>query len=453
MTAASDLERHFVDLVNAERTSRGLDEVKIELNLNLAADRHSQWITDADTFSHTGVDNSRPIDRMRDAGMDFAGASRATENIAAVSVSGTSSYLDEVARLHNNLMNSSGHRANILDAGVTYIGLGIAFGPLTYNSGVFESVIVTQKFVGTSQGVPDLDLMGDGAADILMGAQGDDQINGAGGNDYLEGLAGDDSLRGENGADTLEGGAGDDTLRGGAGENDLLGGAGADKLYGDDDDDSLDGGADDDLLASGGGADDARGGTGADTIYGNGGDDTLRGEDGADWASGGSGDDLLAGNDGADTMRGSSGEDRLFGGADDDLLAGNSGNDLLRGSAGEDRLFGGSGNDTLEGGSGADVLNGGSGADVFVFENISDSRQGSGSRDRITDFEVGLDKIDLSALGDTLSFVQSYSGTAGELRYNQEIGRLYVDIDGDGGSEFAIDLVGDPALSASDLIL
>ena len=47
----------------------------------------------------------------------------------------------------------------------------------------------------------------------------------------------------------------------------------------------------------------------------------------------------------------------------------------------------------------------------------------------------------------------SYSGTAGEVRYNETIGRLYIDVDGDSASEFSVDITGVPTIDAGDLIL
>lgn len=67
---------------------------------------------------------------------------------------------------------------------------------------------------------------------------------------------------------------------------------------------------------------------------------------------------------------------------------GGGGNDDLEGGSGNDTLLGGTGRDILEGGSGNDILTGGAGVDFFEFE------RGDG-RDRITDFQNGLDRIDL----------------------------------------------------------
>ena len=50
MSIASKLERYVVSLVNEERISRGLDPVRIEVNLNRSAEIHSQWMLDTDVF-------------------------------------------------------------------------------------------------------------------------------------------------------------------------------------------------------------------------------------------------------------------------------------------------------------------------------------------------------------------------------------------------------------------
>lgn len=79
---------------------------------------------------------------------------------------------------------------------------------------------------------------------------------------------------------------------------------------------------------------------------------------------------------------------RLLGG--DDFASGLGGNDRLIGGAGNDVLTGGAGQDRLEGGTGRDALHGNAGADVFVLRP-------DGARDRINDFEDGLDRLDFGA--------------------------------------------------------
>ncbi|MEL6641603.1 MAG: CAP domain-containing protein [Pseudomonadota bacterium] len=157
MTIADEYERYMLELINAERAAVGAPPLQLEQNLNLAADRHSLWMLDADVFSHTGVGGSSATQRMRDAGFDFSGSWRSAENIAVQSERGSSGIMDDVEDLHDSLMNSPGHRANILNPDLDYIGIGIHLGDFDFNSGTYESVIVTQNFASTGGDV-DLDL-------------------------------------------------------------------------------------------------------------------------------------------------------------------------------------------------------------------------------------------------------------------------------------------------------
>ena len=74
------------------------------------------------------------------------------------------------------------------------------------------------------------------------------------------------------------------------------------------------------------------------------------------------------------------------------ILTGGTEDDILAGQGGADRLSGGGGDDILMDGAGADTLTGGAGADVFVLSL-------DGATDRITDFQLGIDRLDLSQLG------------------------------------------------------
>ncbi len=155
MSQASDLERLMLDLINDERTSRGLDPVTLELRLNESAEVHSDWMLDADVFSHTGDGGSSAGERMEDAGFTFSGSWTWGENIAWQSERGAPGLEDDVANLHTALMNSPGHRANILNANFEVIGIGIEVG--NYNG--WNAVMVTQNFARTSADVQ-LDLPG-----------------------------------------------------------------------------------------------------------------------------------------------------------------------------------------------------------------------------------------------------------------------------------------------------
>jgi Ca2+-binding RTX toxin-like protein len=82
----------------------------------------------------------------------------------------------------------------------------------------------------------------------------------------------------------------------------------------------------------------------------------------------------------------------MLGGAGDDQLTGTAGADQILGGAGNDQLRGGDGADVLVDGAGADQMWGGAGADVFVLVR-------DGQTDTIRDFELGIDRIDISQMG------------------------------------------------------
>ncbi len=83
--------------------------------------------------------------------------------------------------------------------------------------------------------------------------------------------------------------------------------------------------------------------------------------------------------------------DIIIGAAKNDTLRGRGGTDRLEGGAGHDRIHGGNGDDWIAGQSGHNIMAGGAGSDVFVFTGKA--------QDRILDFDVAEDSLDLSRLG------------------------------------------------------
>ena len=426
MTTANELERYMLELVNEERTSLGLHELELELNLNSAAEDHSTWVLDTNAFSHTGVGGSSPTERIIASGFDYVGTRGTSENIAIQSSRGAEGFLDDVLDLHIALMNSPGHRANILSETRDYIGIGIEIGSFSYSNLTAESVMVTQNF-GRTQGTVDLDILevtggntapppdtspeptvsnepetatasgvvdnGTDADDVVQGSADDDALSGGTGNDILSGGAGSDVLDGGTGNDVLAGSSGDDVVRGGSGNDNMGGGTG---------DDVMDGGSGNDTLGGGLGNDSMDGGTGDDGLFGGAGDDTLSGGDGDENMAGSFGADLLGGDLGHDNMGGGAGSDVLNGGAGNDTMGGGEGNDIINGGAGndfaagggrDDTIDGGSGDDRINGGTGSDQLTGGTGKDTFIFNSFT-----NGERDTITDWTNGEDVLRLTGV-------------------------------------------------------
>ncbi|MFA3918244.1 CAP domain-containing protein [Ruegeria hyattellae] len=149
MSNANTVEREMLALINQERTSRGIEPLQLETRLNASAEDHSTWMLDSDNFSHTGEAGSSAQERMQDAGFEFSGNWRSGENIAWQSERGAPGNSDDVADLHAGLMDSPGHRANILNPDYRYIGIGVEDGDLNG----WDAVMVTQNFATTDASV------------------------------------------------------------------------------------------------------------------------------------------------------------------------------------------------------------------------------------------------------------------------------------------------------------
>lgn len=100
---------------------------------------------------------------------------------------------------------------------------------------------------------------------------------------------------------------------------------------------------------------------------------------------------ILRDRPGADYIHaiGSDASELLRAGSGGSVIEAGGGSDTLIGGVGADFLTGGSGSDLICGGAGIDTLVGGTGNDIFVF-------RAQGATDTILDFEIGIDRIDLS---------------------------------------------------------
>ncbi len=122
-------EAKMVNLVNQARTGQGVKALSVNSQLVTLARRKSQDMVDKNYFSHTSPTYGSPFDMMKNAGVKY---STAGENIAGA---GT------VDSAHQSLMNSPGHRANILNSSFNQIGIGIV-------SGSQYGKMFTQMFIG-----------------------------------------------------------------------------------------------------------------------------------------------------------------------------------------------------------------------------------------------------------------------------------------------------------------
>ena len=162
---------------------------------------------------------------------------------------------------------------------------------------------------------------------------------------------------------------------------------------------------------------------------------------------------------------GGPGDERLFGTFYDNSIEGAGGDDRIESSWGADTLSGGDGDDRLLGGFGMDLLTGGAGADTFVIDGWWFAN-GVECTDRLADFLSGEDRIDLAGINsigatweedEAFTFIAgaSFSGTAGELRYQHEGADTWIigDTDGDGAADLWFVLTGTITPVGSDFIL
>ncbi|MDD3678954.1 MAG: CvpA family protein [Patescibacteria group bacterium] len=112
LTVDEDSENKMLELVNLERTKRGLRPLKMDKDLLRLARAHSRDMFERGYFAHVNPDGLDPFDRMREFEIPFKVAG---ENLALA---------PNVNLAHEGLMNSPGHRANILTAEFGLVGIG-----------------------------------------------------------------------------------------------------------------------------------------------------------------------------------------------------------------------------------------------------------------------------------------------------------------------------------------
>ncbi|MGH2451258.1 MAG: CvpA family protein [Candidatus Limnocylindria bacterium] len=113
LEADPDAERQMVELVNEERVARGLAPLALDPRLVPVARAHSTEMFELEYFSHESPVTGSPFDRLDAAGIAYR---RAGENLA---------YAHSVTVAHGGLMDSPGHRENILRPEFTHIGVGV----------------------------------------------------------------------------------------------------------------------------------------------------------------------------------------------------------------------------------------------------------------------------------------------------------------------------------------
>ena len=125
--ALAELRRYMLDLINEDRAASGLNPVR--LGTNSAAQRHAEEMFEHEYLAHWGRDGLKPYMRYTLAG----GEGYASENVSGQACPRTpdvryveADAKESIREAQEGLMNSPGHRRNILDKWHTKVNLGIA---------------------------------------------------------------------------------------------------------------------------------------------------------------------------------------------------------------------------------------------------------------------------------------------------------------------------------------
>ncbi len=126
---------------NRQRALHGRSLFQYHHNLMVCAHNHSVDMVNKNFFSHTSPvpGYTTMSDRLEKVGIQYR---EAAENIALRSAGTT--YVETARTLVNQWMNSQGHRENILNPNLEYLGCGAAF---YYDHGNALYVKATQNFV------------------------------------------------------------------------------------------------------------------------------------------------------------------------------------------------------------------------------------------------------------------------------------------------------------------
>ena len=116
-SGVTSFEQEVIRLVNEIRAENGLTALTYDWELSRVARYKSQDMKDNNYFSHTSPVYGTPFQMIKNFGLTYRSAG---ENIAK-------GYSTPQAVV-NSWMNSSGHRANILNANYTHIGVGYVAG-------------------------------------------------------------------------------------------------------------------------------------------------------------------------------------------------------------------------------------------------------------------------------------------------------------------------------------
>ena len=432
--------------VVTEAAAAGTDKVESSITYTLGANMENLTLTGAAAINGTGntlnnVITGNGANNILDGG---AGA-----DILAGG-SGNDTYV--VDNIGDVVTEAAGAGTDTVQSSITYI--------LSAN---LENLTLT--------GAANINGTGNTLNNVITGNTGSNILDGGAGADILAGGSGNDTYVVDNIGDvvTEAAAAGIDTVQssitytlGANLENLTLTGAAAINGTGNSLDNIITGNTANNILSGGDGNDILNGGAGADILIGGLGNDTYVVDNAGDAVieNAGAGTDTVQSS--ITYTLGANLENLILTGGAAINGTGNDLNNTIQGNAASNFLTGGLGSDTLTGGAGFDI---------FKYNTLADSAFGALNRDTITDFLLGTDGLDLSAIDANLSadgnqaftFIGLMGGiigspvfsNVGQLGYQVSAGNLFLygNVDANPTADFALQLSGLASITATNIAL
>lgn len=148
-----EIQRHLLNLVNEERSNRGLSTFVTDTLINNAAKIHADYLSTIRSYkqvSHTNpnLKYKYPSDRIKIT--SNSKYTNSSENVTAFTYDLSKTDLEIATQAHNNFMNSKYHKMNVLTEYGDYLNEGYIL-PSHYGHHVvynkkLNAIIVVQMF-------------------------------------------------------------------------------------------------------------------------------------------------------------------------------------------------------------------------------------------------------------------------------------------------------------------
>lgn len=114
----TEIEKHLLNLINEERSNRGLSNFATDTLINNGAKIQATYLSGVDTRKKISHTNENPLYEWPDNRIKISSDLKyiiSSENITAFNYDSTKTSLEIAQRIHNNFMSSEYHRMNILN--------------------------------------------------------------------------------------------------------------------------------------------------------------------------------------------------------------------------------------------------------------------------------------------------------------------------------------------------